>query len=223
MWKTPFYHLRYGKKNIVVDVTLSAPRYLKPVSILPDVLAYLRTEKKIGIKSVLDFGAGKLRNARYLVKHGYEVYAVEFEAQFKQYDLSAKQLSEANKNANFRELIFPGEFKKCGKKFDLVLLSNVIHIIPAPKHRVMVLRLCADKLRDGGYLLWISQYGDTHYKDRLVHKIGDGFLLHVGGERSTFYREFSSAEIDGMVTRRGFRFVKSFPFWKNQARLFQKA
>jgi len=69
----------------------------------------------------------------------------------------------------------------------------------------------------------VSQYGDTHYKDRLVHKVKDGYLVGAHRDRSTFYREFSADEIDAMLLRLRLKLVKSFPFWKNQARLYEKA
>lgn len=109
------------------------------------------------------------------------------------------------------------------KKFDLALLSNVIQIIPVRRHRDLVLEYCSQKLRAEGYLLWISQFGDTNYADRLVHKARDGYLVGLGRSRATFYREFSASEIDAIVTKHGFNLVKSFPFWKNHARLYRTA
>ena len=108
------------------------------------------------------------------------------------------------------------------KKFDLVLLVNVINYIPLKRHRSLVLKYCADKLRSRGYFLWVSQHGDTHYKDRLVQKIRDGYLVGAHRERVTFYREWTVSEVDKMLQVQGFALEKVFPFWKNQARLFRR-
>lgn len=218
MWETPYYRLPFHGKKILVDVTLAAPRQPEPVSVLPDVLAYLKKEQ---ISSILDFGAGKLRNTLYLLKRGFQVYAVEYEAQFTQYELSKTRLAQARRYPNFRQLIFPHEFFECERRFDLAILVNVVNYIPVKRHRSLVIKYCAQKLRDRGWLLWVSQYGDTHYRDRLTEELKDGFLLHSDRERSTFYREFTVEEVDRMISAQGLKLVRRFPFWKNQARLFQ--
>lgn len=219
MWEQPFYRMRKGRKTVRVEVTLSAPRFLDHVSVLPDALAFLKDEK---IDSVLDFGAGKLRNAMYLLKQGYKVHAVEYERQFTQYPVSKTQLATAKAYANFKQLIFPDQFIACKERFDLALLSNVVTIIPSARHRHLILKYCREKVRRSGFLLWISQRGDTHYKDRLVNKIGDGFLIGAHRERATFYREFTAGEVDHLMQKAGFTLVKPLPFFKNQARVYQR-
>lgn len=222
MWEEPLYKLRRGGRTVIVDVTLSAPRQEEHVTVLPDVIAYLK-EQGEAVQSILDFGAGKLRNSVYLARKGFEVCAVEYEAPFKNEDGRHKQrLERAKRYPNFKELIFPHQFLASKRQFDLAILCNVITIVPVHKHRILILKYCYERLRPSGLLLYVSQYGDTHYKERLVHRIADGYLLDPGQSRSTFCRMFKSVEVDELMKRRGFELVRPFSFHKNHARLYRR-
>jgi len=86
IWTSPEYSFRVPVPNgggtlqeVVVDVTLSAPPFPDPSAGLQRILdecvgAYLPEGGK-----VLDFGAGRLRNALYLLKRNVAVCGVEFE------------------------------------------------------------------------------------------------------------------------------------------------
>ncbi len=92
IWQSPIYEFRIPAgadkaghdliKEVVVDVTTSAPRFADPGKtlggVLGDVLDYLRLAKGEKISRILDFGAGKLRNTVYLLQKKHDVTAVEF-------------------------------------------------------------------------------------------------------------------------------------------------
>lgn len=66
-------------QEIVVDVTLSAPPFPRPSAALREILdECVATHLPKGGK-VLDFGAGRLRNALYLLERDVAVCGVEFE------------------------------------------------------------------------------------------------------------------------------------------------
>ena len=97
MWTSPVYQLNRPAgfnrdrnrlyEQIVVDVTKSAPPFSVPGKTLEGVMR--TTIAATGVKkgeAILDFGAGKLRNALFLLKSGYKVCAVEFKQLFEESD-----------------------------------------------------------------------------------------------------------------------------------------
>jgi hypothetical protein len=93
MWETPVYRFNQEAgagsegnlvyKQIVIDVTRSAPSFATPVIELGGALDMAIAATGIGPNdTILDFGAGKLRNTIFLLERGYRVCAVEFAQQF---------------------------------------------------------------------------------------------------------------------------------------------
>jgi SAM-dependent methyltransferase len=237
VWESPMYKLnrplpatRSGKQRyeqIVIDVTKSAPPFWTPGKTLERALKQTIQVAKIRKDhSILDFGAGKLRNSLFLLKQGYEVCAVEYEQLYRESSPAQSQLNDAYKyRKRFSKLIYPHEFEKGTHRFDLALLVNVTNIMPIPAERQFVLQCCQQKLRKNGYLLWYTQRGDADYEERLVprYQVGDGYYVGRNKRFKTFYREFTAAEIDTLVTGAGFEFVRSIPATaRNQARLYRR-
>jgi len=234
LWTTPLYPFRIAcesndgdeiaLKELWVDVTQSAPTFDAPQKTLSGVLD--STLATVGRQSpaILDFGAGKLRNTLYLLEKGYNVTAVEFEKTRE--SPQAKAMLERSKafGARFRNYIFPHQFLATTGRFDLVLLVNVITIMPIPPERMMVLSLCHDRLRDGGFLLWYTQHGDEDQlaRCRTENRLGDGYYIGENRLYKTFYTEMSSAEIDDLLLLCGFDFFTSLRAGNNQARLYRR-
>src|SRR5207249_6485349 len=118
-WETPVYRFRVPVseenpielKEIVVDVTGSAPPFREPSDNLKQVLDDVLSSKELGrIDRVLEFGAAKLKNIPYLLKKGKKVCAVEFKV------LTENKMTKANLRkcqkygSRFEELIFPNPF-----------------------------------------------------------------------------------------------------------------
>jgi len=57
-----------------VDVTASIPAFDVEIDGLSDVAAEFRSRQ---FTDILDFGAGKLRNAFYLIRKGFKVWAMQ--------------------------------------------------------------------------------------------------------------------------------------------------
>jgi hypothetical protein len=63
-----------GRRKVVVDVTASIPAFDVEIDELSDVAAEFRSRQ---FTDILDFGAGKLRNAFYLIRKGFKVWAMQ--------------------------------------------------------------------------------------------------------------------------------------------------
>lgn len=237
MWESPIYKLNklVGKsadgkhvyKEIVIDVTGSAPDFDTPRKTLEGALGDVIKEMCLPPGgSIMDFGAGKLRVTLHLLRKGYSVSAVEYEKLFQESNQAAGMLSDASRfSTKFNKLVYPHQFERSKSRFDLVLLINVLNVMPVPVERRLVLSQCHEKLRKGGFLLWYTQRGDAYYKDKLVpeFRIGDGYFMGRGTRFKTFYREFTVAEIDELLSSSGFEYVCSIDATsRNQARLYQK-
>ena len=237
MWESPIYKLNqpYGKdkhknalyREIVIDVTKSAPNFSAPQKALRSALTQAIAETKLKKSAkILDFGSGKLRNALYLLGRGYNVCSVEYESMFVESKQAAAALLKAKRyKKKFSTLLYPHQFTACKDEFDLALLINVMNIMPIPPERLLVLNYCNKRLRPGGHLLWYTQRGDAAYAKRQVpeYQIGDGYYVGIATKYKKFYREYTVAEIDALLTSAGFQFVLSIDAtWRNQARLYRK-
>jgi SAM-dependent methyltransferase len=239
IWQSPIYEFRVPAgaddsgndliKEVVVDVTTSAPRFEDPGKtlgrILGEALDYLRLEKRERIDRILDFGAGKLRNTIFLLQKKHNVTAVEFGNLSTDSPQGQRLLAKAKRfRKRFKELVFPHQFTRSGAKFDLALLVNVLNIMPVPSERLLVLQHCHEKLRKGGHLFWYTQYGDYDQNKRCTaaNVLGDGYYIGKTTKFKSFYREFSAHEIDEMLISSGFALVKTFDVSHNQARLYRK-
>ena len=130
LWKSPEYRFRVPVRGnatrlqeIVIDVTLSAPSFDQPSNAMKGVLTKTIRETVSERLRVLDFGAGKLRNALYLLGKGLSVCGVEFE-RLSNTQAGKKAYAKARRFRRFWTLVYPHEFVKSKSKFDLVLLVN---------------------------------------------------------------------------------------------------
>jgi hypothetical protein len=238
MWESSVYKLNQlaGKdddgnhlyRQIVIDVTRSAPSFAMPGKALTGALEYSLSAAEVGPDdTILDFGAGKLRNTLYLLKRGFRVCAVEFAHQFTQSVPARENLefAKAKFTDRFSTLVYPENFIGSKQRHKLILLINVINIMPVPFERHLVLKLCNERLAEDGCLLWYTQRGDAKYRKRLQdqYKIGDGYYVGRTAKYKTFYREYTVQEIDDLLAKAGFHYdCKVEATWRNQSRLYRK-
>ena len=239
IWEKPLYPFRIPKglddedrrmlTEVYIDVTGSAPSFDTPEpststlgNVFEEVLREFPKSKKL---TILDFGAGKLRNSIYFLDKGHMVYAVEFEC-LKDSSTHAKKLfAKAGAHyKNFKEYIFPEEFVKSKEVFDLIILINVLGVMPVPAERWLVLLHCHERLKKDGLILWYSQFGDKDQRARCTeeNKISDGHYMGKNKKYKTFFREFYDGELKDMFLACGFDFYKSLKAPNNQAKLFKK-
>lgn len=205
VWQTPFYELTdESGKNIIIDVTLSADPRLPCNNVITSLVALLREE---GVKRIIDFGAGGLRHALPLLHAGFEVCAVEFEETFIR-PICAKYLSAAEVDPRF-SLIHPRDFIQDCRKFDAALLCYVVQIMPVEQERKLALKQLYRKLREDGYLLYMSKFVNRFDEMPAKHKVSDGFYTLPDHQHHSFYREFTAEETHKTMNEFGFRLSRS--------------
>lgn len=104
----------------------------------------------------LDIGAGSGRDARYLSKHGFSVYAIEPALSL----MLAAQENSADHDINWYQDSLPSlnQIKLVNVQFDLVLLSAVwMHL--SPIDRIETMRQLSSLLNAGGRLVITLRHG----------------------------------------------------------------
>lgn len=222
-WTTPLYRFKLPKKKVVVNVTRSCPVFEKPTEGMDDVAALL---KQAGHKRVLDFGAGKLRNTLFLLRHKarFQVWAVEFEECW-QTQMGKTSLNSAKRYSGFFEKKWPAEFLTSRFEVDVVLLINVVNVVPREVDRRLIVAECTERLRKAGWFIWFSQFGEPHYKpavsDRLRAPDG-GWFYSLNKRYQTYYREFGTDEILSYFPKTRYRQVQKLNAGHNRAFIFEK-
>ncbi|MFA5333984.1 MAG: hypothetical protein WC376_05825 [Candidatus Nanoarchaeia archaeon] len=217
MWESPIYKFeeettergRIVKRPFSINVTYSAPRNLDdPKKALIGVFNKITNNLDPKKTNILDIGAAKLRNTLWLLQKGFNVWAVEF-PELKERLPDAKEKWElASTFPNFHSVIFPRDFIKLNKIFDIILLINEINVMPIPMERFVILSLCREKIKDKGILLWhqwrgLTTGGTKKYSD--INKFIDGYLMGPGPNH-TFYVEYNKEQTFEMLYSVGFSF-----------------
>ncbi len=101
---------------------------------------YLPLFERLKKKTVLDYGSGNLRNAIYLHRRGYRVYAVDLPDRIK-----TKTLPKLS-------FLFADELKNLSLDADIALCTFVLNLIDAHK-RIEVMDTIAVNMARGGYFL----------------------------------------------------------------------
>jgi SAM-dependent methyltransferase len=174
-WDDPYYKYLITKKKrpITIDVTKSAPNFEVPAPGVRDVAAIF---KELGFRNIFDFGAGKLRNTLYLLSEGFKVWAVEFkEALGTPAGQTRLQLAQAfnpeSSQKRFFYLEYPKDFLNFNKTLDAVLLINVVNIVPEESDRKKILDELAKRIKPGGLLCFMTQFGEPHYKPGVTKRL----------------------------------------------------
>lgn len=233
IWTTPIYRFRIPKdddsesdelKEIIIDVTGSAPPFTEPSDALKEVLQDIfKSDSLKKIEVVLEFGAGKLKNIPYLLKQGKTVCAVEFK-ELTENSFTKKNIKKCEKYCQkFQKLIFPNPFLSDSRKVDLALLLNVPPVMPVLAERLYLLEILHNKINDGKYLLWVAQKEGPYKKIREEGKntCGDGLWMGKGRYFKTFYKYHQVEELDEIMALFGFKLIKRFSVG-DDARLYEK-
>lgn len=203
IWETPFYSgTSKGGKKFVVDVTQSISAGLNANAGLIQHLVPWMQER--GFKRILDFGAGALRHTLQLLDNGFEVTAVEFEEAFKR-PKANENLKIARTKDGFSELIWPKNFIKSTKKFDVVILIFVLQVIPTKSYRGRILDEIRKKINKNGpkRLYYASRFGEGRYmKNENGYK--DGWVLGLKNATQSFYTEWNAENTHSMMKQKGF-------------------
>ncbi|MDE2589955.1 MAG: hypothetical protein KGL95_09870, partial [Patescibacteria group bacterium] len=200
VWESPVYKFeeettirgKITKKPFLINVTYSAPRNLDdPGKALIGVFKKITEGKEPHKIHILDFGAGKLRNTLWLLQKGFNVWSVEFEELEERLEDAKKKWKMAKNYPNFKHLGFPKDFVNLDKKFDIILLVNVVNVMPIPMERFALLSLLREKIKNDGMLLWHQWRGMATGQDNYTEENAfiDGYIM--GQKNHTFYVEHS--------------------------------
>ena len=223
IWESPIYrfHELIGNsaRHVFFDVTKSA--------VLSDTKRDLAQALDWAVEktnqrnpAILDFGAGRLRNTIYLLSRGHSVTAVDFEKLLTS-DSVRPNLQSANGHApRFSELVYPSQFIRTNRRFDLIILINVLNVMPVPSERYLALQYCPEKLTDRGLILWYSQTTQSAYKG--MPSFGDGLVMSTKEKYKTFYKDFNIDEIEELFAANGLRLADTLAQQHIQCRLYKK-
>lgn len=135
-----------------------------------------------GCQKVLDAGCGSGRNIIYFLRNGYEVYAIDPNAEaVHAVKALAKKIAPAIPQSNF--IVSTAESLSFDdQSFDLVICSAVLHFADSEAHFDNMLRSMWRVLKPGGYLF--ARLASDIGIESLVLPLGKGrYLLPDGSER----------------------------------------
>lgn len=154
------------------------------------VVRYSRFFSLRRVGTVLDYGAGTLRNALYLAERGFRVYAADLPEQ-------VRILRGHPGVGRLAGLYKAADLKGAGLAVDLVLSTYVFNIIARRSQRVCYLENVVASLRPGGYLLMeVCSFSDPAGLDPTMEH-----YLHANGG----LKSYSHVELDRVLAPYGFR------------------
>jgi hypothetical protein len=144
--------------------------------------------------NVADYGCGRLRYATELAKVAKSLTLVDSKEQlFRTQRLDGKPQSiflyAAKKWKNARALTVE-DFERDKRRYDFILCSNVLPVVPCPRQRLGILKRIRKKLKLDGRCLLVAQYRNSYYRelqnDPRASCHLDGLLV-ARGVTSTFF------------------------------------
>ncbi|HJV66121.1 MAG TPA: class I SAM-dependent methyltransferase [Geomonas sp.] len=141
------------------------------------------------LHSVLDYGAGTLRNSAYLAKEGFRVYAADIPSQVERILRMADCLRLAG-------VLADDQLPDSNLGVDLVLSSYVLNIIPDGSEKSQYLENIVLNLRPEGYLLI-----EVRCRPEFDHCTN---CCSEGHRCPRCIKTYSHQELDDMLTPYGF-------------------
>ena len=182
--------MHYLVDGFNVESELAAKTTLNPNK---HVLKYI---SEIPISAtVLDYGCGKMRHTIPLSKRVARVYAIDSENQiYKIQIIDGIRTSVYGYSQTYAKNIIVHD-AECdawrNRKYDRVLLTNVLSAIPFYDTRINILRNICSVLEDDGQALISTQYRNSYFKRyefrTSCKKYCDGWLLRRSQTKYAFY------------------------------------
>lgn len=147
---------------------------------------------------VLDYGFGKLRNTKYMLENNIYLDILDTDLQIKRNALKIKELNINN--------IYNTTDELNKEKYDAVLLSFVLNVIPDEKERIRALKKIKWSLKEKG-LLYVEVRNEKfieNLKNKEVY--GDGILIG-SGKKKTFQKPFNLESISQFLNNNGFEIL----------------
>ncbi len=203
-FEEPYIKRKVGGHYITFDVTRSGSLVgtNRSLQALPAIMSHFR---EADVKTVLDFGAGKLRNTwPFLQDPNFQTYICEFEELIPQDDPNLK----AARGMGLRTLIYPKELQEVAVSFDGILLSYVLNILPDDKTRREVLEACWEKAKRDAILVVASPNYNTNERNSCSDddRYDIGWIKYASDkhEYKTFYSEPSREHLMRLASSVGF-------------------
>ncbi|MBJ6802267.1 class I SAM-dependent methyltransferase [Geomonas propionica] len=171
------------------------------------VSKYLEFFRKKEVRSVLDYGAGTLRNSAFMAEAGFRVYAADLPVQVAR----IVKMDSARKLAG---VLAVDELSHGTLDVDLVLSSYVLNIIPDGTEKSRYLKNIVLNLRPDGYLLVEVRCRNS------VPQCSSG-CAH-GASCPNCIKTYSHLELDQLVESQGFRRVSHYYRRHSVAVLYQR-
>lgn len=144
--------------------------------------------------SLLDYGCGKLRNAKKLVDNKFKVSVLDIPQQLRKIKKEDLDLFEDIFSRESRTKI------SIIRKYDVILCSFVLNVIPQEDERIKVLENINEFLLDNGEA-YIEVRGKNSIKGAInIEKYMDGYILGKGKVK-TFQKPFSKDEIISLINK----------------------
>jgi tellurite methyltransferase len=156
------------------------------------VARYSRFFIRCRVDTVLDYGAGTLRNALYLVEQGFTVYAADLPEQ-------VKVLRSHPGVQHLAGVLEAGDLERSRLGVDLVLSTYVFNIITHREQRQRYLENVVANLRPGGFFLMEV----CCRREEL--ECGSAFLHYLYCDNPG--RTYTHEELDRVVSLHGFQRV----------------
>jgi hypothetical protein len=174
----------------IISVENSAPSQNIPAKsvIIASEIIY-----KLGVRSIVDFGCGRLRNIPSLEKHFNKIILVDTKV----------QCDKIKNNSLFKshyELYSTEEFANLNNTYDAIFLILVLHIVPEISVRKEILNIIPSKLSANGFLIVDVPTGEKYYRQKCNEKnrYNDGWIMGTGNIK-TFYKQYSAIELDNFI------------------------
>lgn len=135
--------------------------------------------------SILDYGAGKLRNSIYLHNNGFNVSVLDTKIQINSWENDIKQLFCVYSADNV-DII--------DNKFDIILCSYVLNVVSSIEERIVIIENIKNLLKENGLIL-IDVRGKNSLKDtkyKIPYK--DGYIIGNNSIK-TFQKEYSKEDL----------------------------
>jgi hypothetical protein len=99
-----------------------------------------------------------------------------------------------------------------------------VNIVPQPEDRKKILVECAKRLKRGGLLFWMTQYGEPHYRPGVTKRLSlnDGWCYNLHKTYQTFNREYKIPDIMELVPSSQYKEVRKVTAAHHRAFLFEK-
>ena len=152
--------------------------------------------------SVLDYGCGKLRNAKFLLNEGFKVSILD----------TKKQLHHiSHEEQSLFEEVYQAESISFDKKYPAVLCSFVLNVIPSNDIRIEILNNIHEFLTEDGFA-YIEVRGTGFLKGaKTKTPYLDGYVLG-SGENKTFQKGFTKDTLSELISESKLKLSEVYKF-----------